>query len=123
METQMLNFRYTIPTDGRTSLWSNHKTDVEVVCVNVTYMNDEEDFGELRVYFNPKTWNVREHGLIYTDKSFITGLRAALTDAGLNGKDVDYSEQGMQGNNYVSCDVGRDFLDSWKELLNSRVAA
>jgi hypothetical protein len=86
-------------------------------------MNDEEDFGELRVYFNPKTWNVREHGLIYTDKSFITGLRAALTDAGLNGKDVDYSEQGMQGNNYVSCDVGRDFLDSWKELLNSRVAA
>jgi len=27
--------------------------------------------------------------------------------------DLCYSEQGMQGDNYVSLDVGKDFLDSW----------
>jgi hypothetical protein len=28
--------------------------------------------------------------------------------------DLCYSEQGMQGDNYVSLDVGKDFLDSWR---------
>jgi hypothetical protein len=27
--------------------------------------------------------------------------------------DLCYSEQGMQGDNYVSLDVGKEFLDSW----------
>jgi hypothetical protein len=27
--------------------------------------------------------------------------------------DLCYSEQGMQGDNYVSLDVGAEFLDSW----------
>jgi hypothetical protein len=29
------------------------------------------------------------------------------------GSDVSYSEQGMQGDDYVSCDIGKPFLDSW----------
>jgi len=45
-------------------------------------------------------------------------------------QDVGYSEQGMQGNNYVSCDVGELFIsalerldaehvrDIWKECLD-----
>jgi hypothetical protein len=40
-------------------------------------------------------------------------LQDFLNQHGLTGKDVDYSEQGMQGNGYVSCDVGKPFLDSW----------
>jgi hypothetical protein len=35
-----------------------------------------------------------------------------ITEQGLV-VDICYSEQGMQGDNYVSLDVGKDFLDSW----------
>jgi hypothetical protein len=34
-----------------------------------------------------------------------------LVEQGLTA--VTYSEQGMQGDDYVSLDVGKDFLDSW----------
>ena len=54
-----------------------------------------------------------EDGLIYTDKTFMNELRAELNFLGLIGDDVTYSEQGMQGNDYVSCDVGTEFIEQW----------
>ena len=54
-----------------------------------------------------------KHGLIYTDRQFLRELRAFLDAHGLPGADVDYSEQGMQGDNYVSLDIGKDFLRAW----------
>jgi hypothetical protein len=36
------------------------------------------------------------------------------------GDDVDYSEQGMQGDNYVSFDVGAKFLKSWKKFIDKQ---
>jgi hypothetical protein len=76
------------------------------------YVNDELDFGELRVYFNTDTWNVYTDGLIYTDSLFKIDLMQFVTEHGLV-VDLCYSEQGMQGDDYVSLDVGKDFLDSW----------
>jgi hypothetical protein len=32
----------------------------------------------------------------------------------LHGADVGYSEQGMQGDDYVSLDVGESFIASWE---------
>jgi hypothetical protein len=32
-----------------------------------------------------------------------------------------YSEQGMQGRNYVSLDVGKEFLDSWSNKFNVKL--
>jgi hypothetical protein len=52
-------------------------------------------------------------GLIYTDKGFMTELKALLEANGLDASDIGYSEQGMQGENYVSLDVGENFIGSW----------
>ncbi len=92
--------------------WSDVAKPVEVTDMRLGYVNDELDFGELRVYFNTKTWNVNEDGLIYTDRQFYVDLQKFIKEQGLV-VDLCYSEQGMQGDNYVSLDVGKDFLDSW----------
>ncbi len=98
--------------------WSNVAKPVVITNMRVAYVNDENDFGELRVYFDTKTWDVNEDGLIYTDKGFMTDLRNFLALQGLNNLDVEYSEQGMQGDNYVSLDIGKDFLDAWDAKFN-----
>lgn len=92
--------------------WSNVSKDVEVTDMKLGYVSDEQDFGELRVYFDTATWNVNTDGLIYTDSKFKQALMQFVKKQGLVG-DLCYSEQGMQGDNYVSLDVGAEFLDSW----------
>ena len=117
----MTNFAHTLHTNGR-GYWSSKAKTVETTKIVLAY-NDNNEFGELRVYFNTKTWDVNTDGLIYTDKQFKKELVAALNEAGFAGSDVDYSEQGMQGDNYVSLDVGKDFLDSWKRKFNLSTVA
>jgi hypothetical protein len=92
--------------------WSNVQKTVEIVDMQVTYVNDEQDFGELCVYFNTEDWNCDTDGLIYTDSQFIQDLYAFLTAHGLS-TDVSYSEQGMQGDTYVSLDITGGFINSW----------
>jgi hypothetical protein len=55
---------------------------------------------------------VNKDGLIYTDSLFKQDLMQFVKEHGL-AVDLCYSEQGMQGDNYVSLDVGKEFLDSW----------
>ena len=101
-------------TDGLRGLWNNVAKAISITDIRIGYVSEELDFGELRVYFDTETWNVREDGLIYTDRLFERELQEYLTQQGLAGPDVSYSEQGMQGRDYVSCDVGKEFLDTWK---------
>ena len=104
----------TFNTNGR-GYWSNKAKAVQVTDMKVTYINDEGDFGELRVYFNTQDWDVSKDGLIYTDKQFMRELQAFLDAHGLPGKDISYSEQGMQGDNFVSMDiVSAKFLQAWE---------
>jgi len=92
--------------------WSNVSKAVEVTDMKLGYVSDEGDFGELCVYFNTDTWNVDKDGLIYTDSLFKQDLMQFVAEQGLV-VDLCYCEQGMQGDNYVSLDVGKEFLDSW----------
>jgi hypothetical protein len=92
--------------------WSNVSKAVEVTDMKLGYVSDDKDFGELRVYFDTDTWNVNTDGLIYTDTQFKKDLMQFVKQQGLV-VDLCYSEQGMQGDNYVSLDVGKEFLDSW----------
>lgn len=106
---------------GGGGYWSNTQQAVRITDMKLGYIDDEFDagkhptFGELRVYFDTKTWDVNKDGLIYTDRQFERELREFLDLQGLAGKDVSYSEQGMQGDDYVSCDVGGKFLKAWGE--------
>ncbi len=106
-------------TDGKRGLWSNVAKAVTITDIQLgkgTVWEGESDdhaFGELRVYFDESTWNTREDGLIYTDRGFLNDLQAFLNQHGLPGKDVCYSEQGMQGDDYVSLDAGGLFYKAW----------
>ena len=101
-------------------LWSDEERAVRIK--NIELGTGTEDggkmWGELRVYFDRKTWNIQKHGLIYTDKKFMRELQAFLDSHGLPGRDVTYSEQGMQGDDYVSCDAGTKFYKAWMEKFN-----
>lgn len=108
-------------TDGLRGLWSDVAKAIRIVDMKIGYIDDDfaagkyPEFGELRVYFDTKTWDVNEDGLIYTDRLFLKELQEFLDQHGLQGGDVSYSEQGMQGDDYVSCDVGGKFLKAWGE--------
>ena len=103
-------------------LWSRRPLRrVHISKINIGYINDEEDFGELRATFD-KGWKVSDAGLIYTDALWIKDFRIGLIAHGFSSEaadNVDYSEQGMQGDDYVSMDVGKKFLDEWKTIHKS----
>ena len=103
-------------------LWSTAAKSVKVVGIWMPYIDEEEGFGELKVYFDTATWDTEKDGLIYTDKTFMSGLKTNLIHWGLDGNDVCYSEQGMQGDDFVSCDVGEDFIASYKKMYPEQYA-
>lgn len=107
-----LTFTASLYTDG-TGLWSDKATKVTVTGMYLGYVDEEQSFGELRVTFDPDSWDVSEDGLIYTDPQFLMHLHEILFMINLSPVDVSYSEQGMQGRTYVSLDVGEEFLNSW----------
>jgi protein associated with RNAse G/E len=121
-EQEMINVNAKLHTDG-TGYWSDIAKSVTVTGIYVPYIAEDAEFGELCVYFNTKTWDVNEHGLIYTDRQFMKELRDMLAQMGLDATDVEYSEQGMQGEDYVSLDVGVDFINSYKLAFPAEFAS
>jgi hypothetical protein len=101
---ESIDFRAETSGDG---LWSTVKATVQCIGWDV-YYNENLDFGELRVYFDINTWRVDEDGLIYTDPAFLEEIREAFAT-----NDIVYSEQGMQGTNFVSFDVGSEFIQMY----------
>ena len=115
----------TLHTNG-SGYWSNIATAVDITALDLQYINEEKDFGELCVHFNTATWDVDTMGLIYTDKLFMQELRAYLVSLGFTAAeaaDVEYSEQGMQDDSYVSCDVGAVFIAGLERLDPAHVNA
>ena len=102
---------FTTAGDG---YWSTASKVVEITDMRISYCDEEKEFGELCVHFNTATWDVNTDGLIYTDGDFLFELRMFLEQHGLVGSDVSYSEQGMQGDDYVSLDIGAEFIASWE---------
>jgi hypothetical protein len=122
----------TLHTNGK-GYWSSKATAVSITKLDLQYINNERDFGELCVYFNTdpdelgaSVWDVNTDGLIYTDKQFMSELRAYLQTIGFSEAEanaVNYSEQGMQTDAYVSCDVGAVFINGLTRLDPQHVNA
>jgi len=73
-----------------------------------------EGFAEGRFYLDD--WN-NELGMIYTDPEFMNQLQNSLTGLGfINSQDIDYSEAGMQGEDYVSMDASYDLTQQAIQL-------
>ena len=115
----------TLHTNGK-GYWSNIATAVDITKLDLQYCTAERDFGELCVYFNTNSWDVNTNGLIYTDKQFMQELHAYLQTIGFTAEEannVSYSEQGMQTDAYVSCDVGAVFIAGLMRLDSAHVEA
>ena len=117
-----------VNTNGK-GLWSEEARLVIINRIDIGYSSlkyyPEDEFnGELRAYFDPfgftrGSWNVPGFGLIYTDKLWMREFKKGLRAAGFSIKavqNVSYSEQGMQGDDYVSMDIGPAFYASWKRI-------
>ena len=96
--------------------WSRTAKAVEITDMRLTWVGEDKDFGELLVFFNTADWDVNKDGLIYTDSEFLHDLNAFLVEQGLCP--VTYSEQGMQGDDYVSLDVEDEFIALWERKFN-----
>lgn len=111
----------TCNTNGK-GLWSSYKTAVKLLRCEVSYENEEGSFGELRIFFDKNSWNCDKLGLIYTDPGFMNDFRDILVSHGFTKsvvKSVDYSEHGMQGDYFVSCDIGKKFLAAWRRITGN----
>jgi len=104
-------FEFILETNGE-GCWSKVATKVKTTILELI-ANPEDEYGEVRLYFDPTTWNIQTDGLIYTDPGFINDFYGALETTGFDDSDIYYSEQGMQGIDYVSFDVGSHFINSW----------
>jgi len=121
----MLENTFTLHTNGR-GYWSTTAKAVDVEALDLQYITNDKDFGELCLHFNTNDWDTATDGLIYTDKLFMQELRAYLQTVGFTeaeANDVNYSEQGMQSDNYVSCDVGAVFIAGLMRLEPQHVHA
>lgn len=108
-------FHTRLKTSGG-GLWSNVARDISTTYTDMPYVDSDEEFAELRVYFNTHDWDVREDGLIYTDPRWVEDLREELIRQGYTPRavgSIDYSEQGMQGTDYVSLDAEQPFIREW----------
>ena len=110
----------TLNTDG-SGYWSTVAKAVKIVGIDLPYISDDRDFGELKVYFDTASWDVDTDGLIYTDRLFLLQLQMFLEEQGLSA-DVNYSEQGMQGDNFVSLDVDEAFIKSYTTDMSTVLA-
>jgi hypothetical protein len=100
-----VNKMFTTCGDG---YWSTVAKEVFVESIAMFISADEEGCdGDLQAYYTEETWN-DSYGLIYTDSAFLECVHTALIAAGISieaAEDVCYSEQGMQGDTYVSMDA------------------
>ena len=126
----MLENTFTLHTNG-TGYWSTTAKAVDVEALDLQYITNDKDFGELCIHFavdelGSNCWDTATDGLIYTDELFMQGLHAYLQTVGFTeaeANDVSYSEQGMQTDNYVSCDVGAVFIAGLERLEPEHVQA
>ncbi len=79
-----------------------------------------------RAFFPKRSWDTDKYGLIYTDSLWIKDFREQFKTrfpamAWLAGK-IDYTEQGMQGDNFVSLNAHLDSMGQIKRFDKSLMA-
>jgi len=103
-------------TNGQ-GYWNSVQKDVHSQLLKLHISDlDGKKYAELCVYFNLDTWNIQKDGLIYTDPLWLEELKRQLHKI-IGSANVSYSEQGMQGYDYVSLDTSPEFIWSWIKLF------
>lgn len=97
---------------GGDGLWSDKEAIVDITAVLPDTVRDK--YITFMVFF--ENWNVDEDGLIYTDETFKEDFRNHLVTLGLDPEvaaRISYTEQGMQGDDYVSMETGDNRFAEW----------
>ena len=105
----MNNINTVLHTDG-SGYWSTAQRPVTVTGMQLLDC-------ELRVSFCTHSWDTHSLGLIYSDPQFRSELAAYLAAQGITGE-FSYSEQGMQGEDYVSFDVCDQFVTQYSQCVS-----
>lgn len=111
---------FTLNTDGK-GYWTTESRPVHINDIRLNYFADDDGIPHGELIASYDNWNPDEHGLIYTDELWIEQFQAALVSLGVPiscASDVDYSEQGMQGKDYVSMDVDSAFFSNSNPLIH-----
>lgn len=113
-------------TVGGDGYWTR-RTGVTVVDhLGLAYVDDSRPgklYGELRARFTPESWDAERNSLVYTDRTWIAAFHELLQTLGFSreaARAVNYSEAGMQGEDYVSLDAGHAFMSEWDRVRGSR---
>lgn len=97
-------------TNG-SGLWSSAERNVRIKKIDfggiVYFPEDHSLTAYLRAHFQKKDWDVEKHGLIYTDRRWEKQFASQFVKLKefnklVASRNVGYTEQGMQGDNYVS---------------------
>lgn len=107
-------------TNGQ-GYWSDEKRKIRCTALEIECMQELDDYFTYRLIFNEKDWNIHKHGLIYTDALFLKELKKELKDRNYNGSKLDYTEQGMQGKNYVSIQDDGTLFKSFMKTNSFRI--
>jgi len=79
-----------------------------------------------RAFFPKRSWDTDKYGLIYTDslwlKDFREQFKTRFPAMAWMANKIDYTEQGMQGDNYVSLVVHLDSMGQIKRFDKSLMA-
>lgn len=107
-----------IETDG-SGCWTKKSKKVRITKIEwqVNEYDDELGFQpetSCCIYFTNKSWDTGKDNFIYTDQGFMNNLKKYLLSLVERGKlpkdlpweDIGYSEQGMQGHDYVHTVLG-----------------
>ena len=77
-----------------------------------------------RAFFPKRSWDTDKYGLIYTDSLWLKDFREQFKTRfpALAWMKIDYTEQGMQGDNYVSLVVHLESMGQIKRFDKSLMA-
>ena len=67
------------------------------------------EYTQVNATYNTDDWNPNVDGLIYTDPTFLEELKAYFAAQGVDVSELDYSEHGMQDENFVHLEAGEAF--------------
>ena len=100
-----------LSTNG-TSLWHSQPATKVSGYLKFEARQGQPDLGGwAEFYFNKEDWNTNKQGHIYTDNGFVSELWKALLDREFKHyDDINYSEYGLQSNEYVHFDVGPNLM-------------
>ncbi len=105
---------------GGDGFWTRHVGVTRITRLELAYVANDGRFGELRAHLDPASWDSERLDVVYTDRTWLAAFRLLLETLGFSSAEaarVNYSEAGMQGDDYVSMDVTEPFLEAWKARL------